>query len=93
MNIKLTANEITRLLNVLIGSVCPVADSSIDCSINENLMTMIEVVNWMLGYICDSASHRHSPYGSAKNVGERASAALLDWKEWIEEVLKEANDG
>lgn len=87
MNNKLTANEIIRLLNVLIGSVCPVADSSIDRSINENLMTMIEVANWMLGYICGSASHRHSPYGSVKNIGERASAALLDWKEWIEEVL------
>lgn len=85
MNSKLTANEITRLLNVLIGSVCPVADSSIDRNINENLMTMIEVVNWMLGYISDSASYRHSPYGSAKNVGERAFNALLDWKDWLRE--------
>lgn len=87
MTDKLSAKEITRLLNVLIGSVCPVADSRIDRSIKENIMTMIEVGNWMLGYICDSASYRHSPYASAKNIGELASAVLLDWKEWIEEVL------
>lgn len=89
MKNKMTANEITRLLNILIGTVCPVADSDADRDINENLMTMIDVVNWMLGYMYDSASHRKSPYGSAQVVGERAYAAMLEWKKWLAEIEEE----
>ena len=89
MNNRLTANEITRLLNALIGHVIPVAESDADREINENLMTMIDVVNWLLGYIYDAASCRKSPYGSARDVGERAYAALLDWEKWLAEVEEE----
>ena len=89
MNNKMTGNEITRLLNILIGSVCPVADANIDIEINNNLMTMIDVMNLELGYIYDCACHRKSPYGSARNIGERAYAALLEWKKWIEDIEEE----
>lgn len=89
MSDKLTANEITRLLNVLIGHVIPVADSAVDRGIEENLMTAIDAVNWMLGIIYDAASCRKSPYGSAQKVGERAYAALLDWEKWLKEVEEE----
>lgn len=89
MRDKLTANEITRLLNVLIGSPCPTADSCIDRDRNENLMTMIDVVNWLLGYVYDAAYSRKSPYGSARDVGERAYAAMLEWKDWLAEIEEE----
>lgn len=86
---KFSHNEIEKLLDVLIGNTEPVADSAIDEKINENLMLLIDTVNWCLDGVYDAARHRKSSYGSQRSVGERAYAAMLEWKEWLENVENE----
>lgn len=86
---KFNHNEIEKLLDVLIGTTCPVADSEIDRQIGENLMVLIDVINWCLDGVYSAASYRKSPYGSQMVVGERAYAAMLEWKEWLGNVEDE----
>lgn len=89
MREQLNANQICDLLGVLLGLTCPVADASIDPEIEKHLMKLIDVVNWSLDKVYESASERKSPYGSARAVGERAYSALLEWKEWLQAVEDE----
>lgn len=84
-----TSDEIIKLASALIGSVHPVADSAIDWKVKENLKTMIDVINWALGEMSEVAGNRHSFYGSQRDVGERAYAALLEWEEWLRGVEEE----
>lgn len=86
---KFEGREITKLLDVLVGNTCPVADSEIDRQINENLMVLIDVTNWCLDGVYSAASNRKSPYGSQMIVGERAYATMLEWKKWLEEREEE----
>lgn len=83
------ANEITKLMNVMIGGTEPYADSAIDLKIDSNLRTLIDVVNWCLDGIYDAARYRKSEYRSAMDIGERAYASLLQWKDWITAVEEE----
>ena len=89
MTRKFESGEITKVLDALIGETCPVADSEIDRQINENLMVLIDVINWCLDGVYSAASYRKSPYGSQMVVGERAYAAMLEWKEWLGSVEDE----
>lgn len=82
-------NEITKLMNVMIGGTEPYADSAIDEKIDSNLRTLIDVINWCLDGMYDAARYRKSEYRSAMDIGERAYASLLQWKEWIEGVEEE----
>ena len=84
-----TSDEIIKLTSALVGSVHPVADSSIDRDIMDNVKTMIDVVNWALGEMSESAGNRHSYYGSQRDVGERAYSALLEWKVCLQELEEE----
>lgn len=86
---KFESREITKVLDALIGKTSPVADSCIDMQRNENLMVLIDVINWCLDGVYDAASNRKSPYGSQRVVGERAYAAMLEWKEWLENIENE----
>ena len=81
--------EITKLLNVMIGGTEPYADSAVDKKIDGNLCVLIDVVNWCFDGIYDAARHRKSDYKSARDIGERAYASLLQWKEWIAAVEEE----
>lgn len=89
MSKDFTSDEIIKLASALIGSVHPVADSAIDREVDDNVKTMIDIVNWALGEMSESAGNRHSFYGSQRDVGERAYAALLEWKIWLQELEDE----
>lgn len=86
---KFEVNEITKILNMMIGGTEPYGDSSIDERIEINVKTLIDVINWCLDGIYYAARHRKSQYKSMMDIGERAYAALLEWKEWIAAVEEE----
>ena len=82
-------NEITKLLSVMIGGTEPYADSAIDEGIENNVKTLIDVINWCFDGMYYAARHRKSEYQSAREIGERAYAALLEWKNWLAGVEEE----
>lgn len=81
-----TSDEIIKLTSAMVGSVYPVADAAIDPYIKDNVKTIVDVVNWALGELAESASNRHSPYGSQRDVGELAYSALLEWEGWLKDI-------
>lgn len=90
MNTKmLSIEEIIKLLSALIGSTEPQADSALDYKIDENVKKVVDVANWCLVTLYETAKHRKSPYGSARDIGERAYAAILEYEDWTAEVEDE----
>ncbi len=80
---KMTSGEICKLLEIVVGKTEPVADSAIDNEREENLKTLIDIGDWVLDGLLYAAEHRKDPYYSSRTVGERAYAAMLEWKDWL----------
>ena len=80
---KMTSGEICKLLEIVVGKTEPVADSAIDNERDENLKTLIDIGDWVLDGLLYAAEHRKDPYYSSRTVGERAYAAMLEWKDWL----------
>lgn len=79
------------MLDNLIGSTTPVGDEAVDHKVEEHLKLLIDVTNWCLDGIADTARHKHSDYRSERRVGERAFSACLDYMEWLMQLY--ADDG
>ena len=80
--------EIIKLLEILIGSTEAVGDSAIDNKIEINLKTLIDVANWCMDGVSQSASTRHRKEYSMSKIGERAFSALCEWEEWLKERIQ-----
>lgn len=86
---KMTPSEICKLLNIIVGKTEPIADSAIDPKREENLKTLIYIGNWVLDELFYAAEHRKDPYYSSHSIGERAYAAMLEWKDWLAQKEEE----
>ena len=91
MTDRFTSREITKVLGTLIGGTTAVGDSTLDHEIEENLKTLIDVVNWCLDGIADSANTRHNYQGSMRDIGERAFSAMCGWQAWLTDTIYEAS--
>lgn len=80
---KMTSREICKLLEIVVGETEPVGYSAIDSTRKENLKTLIDIGNWVLDGLYFAAEHRKDLSYSSRTVGERAYAAMLEWKEWL----------
>lgn len=87
MSSKLNANEIIRLLDVLIGDVTPYGDQAIDNEKIWNTKTMIDVIDWALPNLIEAAKERFSPYESARKIAEEAYQSIKQWKDYFDEVV------
>ena len=85
----LSSGEIIKVLETLIGDTLPYGDSSYDDKVEDNLKNLIDVTNWCLETINDTANETHSPYYSMKRVGERAFDALYEWRDWLNDKIDE----
>ena len=81
--------EIIKLLEILIGTTEAVGDSAVDDKIESNLKTLIDVTNWCLDGIHHSSWTRHRVEGSMRDVGERAFASLVEFRDWLNEVIEQ----
>lgn len=82
-------NEIIKLLGILIGETEAVGDSAIDKKIEANLKTLIGVTCWCLDGIHQSSWTRHRFEGSMRDIGERAFASLVEFRDWLNEVIEQ----
>ena len=92
MSDRFTSQEITKLLEKLIGGTTAIGDSAIDHDIEENLKTLIDVVNWCLDGVADSADTRHNYQGTMRDIGERAFSAMCEWQEWLKAQIDEVSE-
>lgn len=85
----MTSIEICKLLEIIVGDTEPVADTRVDEIREENLKTLIDIGDWVLDGLYYAANHRKDIYYSSQKVGERAYAAMLEWKQWLSEEEEE----
>ena len=87
MTNRCNSREIIKVIEQLVGPTTTVGSSAIDKEIDYNLRNLIDLVNWALDGIADSARTRHRSEESMRITGERAFSALCEWKDWIEETI------
>ena len=83
---RLKSDEICKLLDTLVGYTFPVSDSSIDNAIAENLDILIDISYWVIRRLYRTSEYRTSSYCSSKEIGEKAYLAMMDLKEYFDDL-------
>ena len=89
---KLNSKEIIKVLDNLIGETTAVGDSVADSVIDWNLRNLIDITNWCLDGIAQSAVTRHSFYSSMRQIGERAFSALVEYRDFANSIVEDDGD-
>ena len=93
MTRRCETNEITKLLDALIGDVEAVGETNEDERRLDNLKTLIDVTNWCLdGLEYAMASGYGRPEWSMAEISYTAQCALGEYGKWIAEVLEEQTE-
>ncbi len=86
---KLDSLETIEALANLVGSVYPSGDTLEDRERVDNLCVLIDIVNWALDTIEDSAESRYDvPYYYGHEIGDRAYSALCEWRDRLVEHVE-----
>lgn len=80
---KWSTDEIIKVIDSMIGRTEPAGDCAIDHVVEDNVRTLIDVMDGCLDRMYEAATYRKSEYGSQRDVGERAYAAMLEWRDWL----------
>lgn len=87
---RLKSNEITKVLEVLIGEVEAVGESNADERRLDNLKTLIDVTNWCLdGLEFAMESGQGRVEASMHTISYTAQLALDEYKTWLNNLLGE----
>ena len=86
---KLSSDEIVKILNIVIGTTQACGMHSVDKDILENVQILAEVTDTLVGWLMLSAETFDSSNMSEREIGEAAMFALTGIKEWIEEWIDE----
>lgn len=81
---RLKSNEITKVLEVLIGEVEAVGESNADERRLDNLKTLIDVTNWCLDgieFAMESGEGRFE--ASMQEISHTAKKALDEFRNWL----------
>jgi len=79
----LKSQDIIKVVDALIGPTTATGSEDKDRVIRNNLCKTIDLINWLLDGIVDSAGTRHAVEDSARLVGETAFGALYEWRDWM----------
>ena len=85
----MTAPEIIRLLDELVGPTEAYGDSALDKAVLSNVKTVIDISNWALDRLRIASLSRHRPEASMREIGETAFSALDEYRYWISAELSE----
>ena len=89
---KLNSKEIIKVLDNLIGETTAVGDSITDSVIDYNLRNLIDITNWCLDGIAQSATTRHSFDSSMRQIGERAFSTLVAYRNFANSIVEDDGD-
>lgn len=89
MGDKFTSNEITKILEKLMGYIMPIGDTYHDDMAYENLLTHIEVTTWCLERIYEVAEFHDRSEWSMQRSGEKALKYLSKLNTNISELCSE----
>ena len=78
-----------ELLGEMVGCPDPIGDEYADEVSYNSLMRLIDVTIWCLSGIAHTARYADRPEASMRKVGRQAYAAMVDWRDWLDEELEE----
>lgn len=85
------SSEIIKLLDNLIGAVEPDETRYSNDEIDHNVGVTIDIVNWCFDGLRATMEYRHDIESEeAREIGERAFAALCEWRDWLTEEIENA---
>lgn len=85
------ASTILNVTRTLIGETEPYGDSAIDRERTENLDKLIYVIDELLYDVEKAASCKDRYEGSMRDMGRKAHKALQEWRDWIDDYLKDGD--
>lgn len=88
-NDNLSATEIIRLLERLIGTTEAVGDTYADEKAMRNLETLIDVTLWCIDGIYQSSETADRPEDSMHRIGFKAKCTLDDLRMWINDMFED----
>lgn len=86
---KLSNSEICNLNEILIGGTEPIGETNYDQEVENNLMRLIDLGDWVLDGLLYAAEYHNRPEYSMRQVGQRAKAAMMEWRDWLARRLEE----
>ena len=86
---KLSSEEITKVLDALIGRVEPIGETNFDEKVLENLRTLIDVTNWCLEWAANARDYINRAESSMNKVGFTAQCAMQEWAEWLKKRIED----
>lgn len=89
----LTSDEIINLLENLIGNTDPEGDSILDEYVAEANRNVVDIGNWVLDTVRETARHCGSPKRTSHQIGFDAKCALMEWRDWLSARLDEMDGG
>lgn len=89
----MTSDEIIRIIDRLIGPTKPCGAIELDEKRLHNLKNLIDITNWCLDGLLQSAEYKYSCADLVSKNGALAFATMFEYKTWLEEKLEELNYG
>ena len=83
---KFNGTDIVCLIDALVGDTVPIGETNADNKRLDNLKTLIDVCNWCLDGVWEVAEVEGYEY-SVKKAKMTAMGALMEWNEWLKEVI------
>lgn len=81
--IKLTSNEIIKLLNVLLGSLEPIGETNYDREVSDNLKIVSDISSWCLDRMLIARKYIEKSEYSMSQVGINAECYIKGLKKWL----------
>ena len=88
MKEELTADEIIRVVDRLIGGVEPTGDANVDEQIQKNLEKTIDLIWYLIDGVHRSATYINSYEYSVRMVAQTATGALHELMDWIRSMIE-----
>lgn len=88
--VRMTDEEIIKVVRTLIGTVIPIADSCYDSKVKDHIEKQYSVISSLLadiGYM--ACKHFNSPYASEEECGIMGYRILRNLRNEIDEFLSE----
>jgi hypothetical protein len=88
MKEEMTADEIIRVVDRLIGGVEPTGDDNVDKQIQKDLEKTIDLIWYLIDGVRRSATYINSYEYSVRMVAQTATGALHELMDWIGDMIQ-----
>lgn len=88
MKEEMTADEIIRVVDRLIGGVEPTGDANVDKQIQKDLEKTIDLIWYLIDGVRRSATYINSYEYSVRMVAQTATGALHELMDWIRSMIE-----